>query len=207
MRTAHVATRTAAGLALLAAAAAVAAQNLVVNGGFDQTLDHWQRLGELQYSGWSDLDVDQSPASGSAWIVDDSFEAGTAYEVRRQCVPMLQPGYSYRYEYALLSDTAASTAAGRTTITFWLHGTADCSAGRLLGLGGGTTQPDLWQRGSGVFNMPAGLGSERAMEIVLAMRKEVTGPGEAIGNVDAIALVPEGLFVGDFEHLPKLPWR
>jgi hypothetical protein len=170
----------------------VAAQNLVVNGTFNQDVSLWQNP-DLPAATWSSLDANGSATSGSAQLLNNSAAASTRLYVLRQCLVAPQPGL-YRVEVAGL--VSPQSAGGRLVVSQINRPSADCSGG-FSGSGGyfiatGAT----WQRSQ--FELPNPVVAGGSIELLIGSEKDAAG-GNFVGIVDDVKLVLIRLFANGFE--------
>jgi hypothetical protein len=167
-------------LPILAAACALAlpaaAQNLLVNGGFDSTISGWARAGG-EVSAWSALDANGAAGSGSA-SVTNTFSVANVSTGIGQCVPAT-PGQSYRLAGSVRVPSGQARTGG-AMIYLDFSSDASCAVGHFLTdgrliLSGGTGQGrfDTWLPVSGTATAPA--GARAAFIACDAMKAEAGG--------------------------------
>jgi hypothetical protein len=182
----------ACGLILALVVQPAAAQNLVVNGTFNQDVSAWGNP-DPPAATWSSLDANGSATSGSAQLLNNSAAAGTRLYVLRQCFVVLQSGL-YRVEVAGLVST--QTAGGRLVVTQINRPSVDCSGGNS-GSGGYFIQVSaVWQRTQLELASLAAAGS--SIELLIGIEKDAAG-GNFVANVDDVKLVLIRLFADGFE--------
>jgi hypothetical protein len=168
------------------------AQNLVINGSFDQDVSAWGNP-DPPAATWSSPDANGSATSGSAQLLNNSAAAGTRLYVLRQCFVITQSGL-YRVEVAGL--VSSQTASGRLVVSQINRTSADCSGG-FSGSGGYFIQTGAaWQRTQ--FELPNLVVAGGSIELLIGIEKDAAG-GNFVGNVDDVKLVLIRLFANGFE--------
>lgn len=168
------------------------AQNLLLNGEFDQDVSAWENPEPLAAT-WSSLDANASATSGSAQLLNNSSMANSRHYVLRQCIVPTQGG-RYRVEVAGLVST--QSAGGRLVVSRIDRPSADCSGG-ASGSGGYFIQVgSTWQGTQFEFQNVVAAGS--SIELLIGIEKDAAG-GTFIAHVDEVRLVAMPLFVDGFE--------
>jgi len=173
-------------LAALTMAALVAgtarAQNLLVNPGFDHSLDGWTTVPNGGATAvWQGPDGDGSTGSGSARVTVPTGVPGNGYDAVSQCVAVTA-GTAYTYS-AKVRTSAALTLMQPLTIAFF-SGTA-CDGDPLGGFGPAVESPhDGWTGIADVETATAGSHSAR-----ITLSGESNGPTE-IYELDDIFFGP-----------------
>lgn len=189
---------------LAAAVASIActahAQNLLANGNFDTDLSEWNMPDATP--SWSSLDVDASPASGSAYFVNTQADANARQVVLLQCIAITEPGV-YVFGAAAYTPTGqAGTGYLVGSYAVDLHH-ADCSGG--WSAAGGFFMQSLgeWQRYAATGGMyplliVPSLNPEASILILFAVEKTEAG-GSFGGHFDAAYLIRDTIFDDGFD--------
>lgn len=184
---AAIATLTAAALALSIAAAAPA-QNLLLNGDFDDDILDWNNLDGTKQ--WNSFDPFSDPDSGSMRIQNLTSGGTTAFV--DQCVA-IEEDTSYGFEvwwYAFEFEEGNGRADVRV---FWFNGSA-CSGDLLAFDVYQSTVKGEWERASDVVTAPANAVSA---SVRLGARKFGEGPKpELLVYFDAVYLPEPGAAAG-----------
>lgn len=182
----------------LAATSPVAAQNLLVNPGFDDPdqLDGWTCTTTDGIAVWSPEDRQSSAGSGS---MEHEVSATTDDRWVRcsQCVPARQYWSYVGSAWYYWPDDPDVSQDGKTTITFSFYGDTDCTV-PLVGGGGGNGFPvlDTWvQKVTPELVAPAGAMSARFY--VFTWQYTANQPVRA--RLDDLVFAPTVLFWDDFE--------
>ena len=182
-------------LAFAAVTMPAIAQDLLVNGGFDSSLNGWQFPDAMP--AWVPLDIDGSPGSGSAYYDNAQATGGTQLVVLSQCVPVTEAGAYLVTAYGL---AATGQANGHLvgSYTLDLHHT-DCSGG-FSALGGdyiaATGQWEAFRSAAIVVSPPA--PALMSINVLLRVDKTDAG-GNFAGYFDAVSLIRDTIFMGPFD--------
>ena len=179
-------------LMLATAAQSTVAQNLVLNGSFDQNVGFWQNP-DPPPATWSSLDVNASATSGSAQLRNESSVADTRLYLLRQCLIPAQTS-QYRVEVAAL--VSPQNTGGRLVVSRIDHSSADCSGGATGFSGYFVDTSAAWQRTGG--EIPSQIAAGSSIELLIGVEKDAAG-GSFVAYVDDVRLVPSPLFVSGFE--------
>jgi hypothetical protein len=167
------------------------AQDLVINGAFDQNVSAWENP-NLPAATWSSLDASGSADSGSAQLLNNSNLANTRLYVLRQCLVLLQGG---QYRLEVTGWVQSQAAGGRLVVSRLDRPSSDCSGGSFS-QGGFFVDPGAsWQRDSIVF--PA-LVAGNSIELLIGIEKDAAG-GNFVAQVDDVKLVLMPWFASGFE--------
>lgn len=142
-----------AAVALLAAAATAHAENLLVNPGFDRSLQGWTVIHDGATTAWQQPDADGSPGSGSAKV---TFTAQGFLRVKAfsQCVPVTA-GTPYALSAKIRTQTPQAALFMAIGVEF--DTSADCTGTALGGNGLPLTPPTAdWTGVGGAGYAPDG---------------------------------------------------
>lgn len=168
------------------------AQNLLLNGEFDQDVSVWENP-EPPAATWSSLDANAAAASGSAQLLNNSSTANSRHYVLRQCLLPTQGG---RYRIEVSGLVTAQSAGGRLVVSRIDRASADCSGGSS-GSGGYFIQVGVsWQPTQFEFQHVVAAGN--SIELLIGIEKDAAG-GTFLAHVDEVRLVAMPLFVDGFE--------
>ena len=186
------------GLGALLAPPAVAAQNMVANASFDAGIEGWTTQNSLAHlvSGWSPLNADAQPGSGSAVL--ENVSAGVNQGVTlEQCLPVVG-GDRYRITGRVMVPSGGTQSLSNTaTLGWWFTADANCTTG----IGGPQSfgPPaafDTWtQVVPLLLQAPPGAS---ALKVRLLLTKVAAG-GSARAHFDDISVVPQHVFGDGFE--------
>jgi hypothetical protein len=162
--------------------------SLLANGAFAADLSGWQKAGAAT---WTSYDRYGAANSGSAYVSNTSAGANTRVPVLRQCIPVTQRGV---FLFGASSYVPATAVQGNLVASTIAHLSNDCSGG---GNASGIFLPsvDAWQDYSSSINVMYVPGS---IELTLSVDKTDAGATFA-GYFDAVYLIDDTLFSGDFE--------
>ncbi len=175
-------------------AAPAAAQNLVVNGEFDENLAFWQILNPSITAGWDALDVDDDPISGSARVVSTQSMPGSelAGSGLLQCFSVAPGARLEMSAWAYVPSGQANNALPDLNATYF----SDPSCGNFLCNNntvpcGSALSPQVdtigvWTLTETIFDVPDNVQSVR---LFLRPRKVEAG-GSVAAHFDAV-FVPE----------------
>lgn len=175
----------------------LAAQNLVLNAGFDQDTSSWSNASSISTLTWSMSDANGDPNSGSAQLVNTHPNQSNGATLT-QCIPMPQR-WAYRFSgKAMVPSGEGQLLSNSTRVDIRFSNNAECtqfSAGNIS-LGNAVNQFDTWQNyGPVVRTAPIGT---MAVQIRGLITKFPAG-GSAIGHFDDFVVEPDTLFIGGFE--------
>lgn len=175
----------------------LAAQNLVLNAGFDQDTSSWGHPASISTLAWSMSDANSNPNSGSAQLVNIHPNPSNGVTVT-QCIPMPQR-WAYRFSgKAMVPSGEGQLLSNSTRVDIRFSGNAECtqfSAGSIS-LGTAVNQFDTWQNfGPVVRTAPIGT---MAVQIRGLITKFPAG-GSATAHFDDFIVEPDTLFIGGFE--------
>jgi hypothetical protein len=186
----HALTQLGSGALLFAfGCAGASAQNLVPNGSFDAALTGWQ----IQPQGVAEpstIDIEDSPASGSALLRNDAAGTNVRVYPLRQCIQVFTPGNYFVGGYGRLP---VGQTGGRLVFSYNARFSADCTSGLFSGGGNFITTSASWglvEFYVQVTQVPA------SFEILLGLEKTPAG-GVVTGNFDEVHLVLDDLVFSD----------
>lgn len=171
-----------AGPLLLVFAGPLQAENLLDNPDFDSNLNPW--TGPAGAASWHATDIDGSPASGSARLVNDQAGSETETVALLQCFPVAPGEYQYG-GHALIPP--AQAASGSVVVRVRGYGAStDCSGGTFLISGRLASETGQWSPMSGEVTISEDQlsGANGSIEFEFAIRKTEAG-GEFVAFVDA----------------------
>lgn len=180
----------------LTAAHLAQAQELVVNGGFDGSVEGWEALNDPTASGYSDLDADNRPDSGSIWLSSSEALPGLPPPLRRQCMPLSER--SHHYVFGIDLYLTPDSQPGRGSVVYWLWSNVDCSGDPYGGLGFVGLNQGVWEHRAWDMPLPADVEAG-SLEVQLAVRKESETPGMTTAHFDNITFIADGLLLSGFE--------
>jgi hypothetical protein len=169
------------------------AQDLVINGAFDQNVSAWENP-NLPAATWSSLDASGSADSGSAQLLNNSSAAGTRLYILRQCLVLSQSG-QYRVEATGLAS--AQGAGGRLVVSRIDHRIgAECSGSQTVSGGFFIEATGSWQHDQMALQY---FDATSSIELLIGIEKDAAG-GNFVAQVDDVKLVLMPLFASGFEY-------
>jgi hypothetical protein len=177
-----------ASLSILAAAAPVAAQNLLANSHFHGNIAGWERDFGAGATDWSPLDVAGQSGSGSLRYTN-TVTAPDAAVGSFHCVPVEGGvGYDAAAEYFI---PAGQSRSGLAYIAISFHESTDCAGPSLAGSAGlpGAETPGGWVHvfSAAAFAQP----NARSARVALVVVKNEAG-GSFVAHADNVYLGREG---------------
>jgi hypothetical protein len=188
-------------IAVVAFAAPVLGQNLIVNGNFDSSTSSWNFTTPGTFTHNPSLDADGSPTSGSGQLANTSPVAfGTSFAA--QCITTgISGGSAYDWGAQIRFDTGnTQTATGRANVVVSFFDGASCSGSNL----GGFTTPnyissttDVWAQNE-ILNVVAPAGAVSAQ--LSLFTNKVEDSGTITVNFDNVVFGPAGILPVELER-------
>lgn len=182
-------------LLMLLVAGPVAAQNLVVNGGFDHDLSGWLIDGSLTAPAWSPLDKDGRRGSGSLHLRHTPADGPGRIFPLVQCIPLRKPG---RYRISGHGHIPPDQGGGHLVVGFWLsfdnpgcprfQGVEKIGGHFLVSTGGWTRFDELIE-----LALPRPVPRNAMLRISLGIDRRAGSPLFE-GYFDAISITPDLIF-------------
>ena len=189
------------GVAMMVASVA-AAQNLVVNGDFDNDVSGWTEMSSILLSWDPTSDYQNSPESGSALIVNADLSANSGAV---QCVNGIVGGEAYGLSAWLRAPTGQS-GQGNGGVFVWWYVVPNCGGSQTVGpVTGYITTSDSWVEVVAPSE-EAPPGTQSAI-VYLNNAKTSPTPGEYRVYYDHVLLTAGGaIFSDDFESGDTSAW-
>jgi len=177
-----------------------AAQNLVVNGGFESDVGSWVALSDSSLA-WDPLDADDDPNSGSALVtnLDPDPVDGTGAV---QCIDGLSGEQSYAFS-AKARFPSGQTETGRAYLLIQWRSSPGCTGDVGISESSlvSSSVPDIWLTTSNVVVSPTATQSAR---LRLSVLKNAAG-GSLDAYFDHVRLEP-AVFGDGFESGDVTAW-
>jgi hypothetical protein len=183
--------------AIVLCAAPLHAQNLVLNGGFDDSLIGWVSSGDGGINAeWSAADADDNADSGSAFVAN--FSAGPSNGVTlAQCVPV-HSGQTYILSGKVrIPSGAGQILTDKTVLSVRWYSGPDCTTanGGAVTFGPTPASFDIWV--SQQATIAARVGS-RSVEVRALVSKTAAG-GSLSAYFDDITFTSPSIFENGFD--------
>lgn len=186
---------------LVAASGVASAQNLVVNGDFDEDLSGWLvDPAAAPAPAWVAVDVDGLAASGAARLANASAEASARLYPLEQCIRLTRPG---PYRIVARGSIPPGQGGGRLVVSYWFSlDNPDCPQWQGAQASGGNYIATVgsWGRYEQAIaaDLPSPIPPDAMIKISLGIEKDAAG-GEFFGYVDAVAVVGDPVFADGFD--------
>lgn len=178
-------------LALFAFALPAGAQNLLVNGRFDDGITGWTVRPEGAAAP-SPVDIGNSPASGSALLTTNEALAAARVYPLDQCIALTATG---RYRIGASGRVVAGPSAAALVWSYFYRASATCSGGSNAA-GGRFIETPTW---SGVEQVVEVTTLPATIQVLLGIEKAPAG-GAASGHFDDVfVLLDDVTFIDGFE--------
>ncbi len=173
------------------------AQNLVLNGGFDESLIGWENSSTtIMTADWIAADANNDANSGSVQIANTSPTAENGVTLA-QCVPV-NSGQSYTYGGKVrIPSGPAQTLTNKAVISLRWYSGPDCTTptGGAITTGGSPQSTNVWVSQTGTANARVGA---RSVEVRALVSKVLAG-GTFIGQFDDITLTSPSILENGFD--------
>jgi hypothetical protein len=166
------------------------AQEISLNGGFDDALTGWELMPSGAASA-STIDIDGDPASGSAQLTSNEAVANVRVTPLRQCVVLTEPG-----RYLVGASGRIDGPGGRLVAGYVLYRATDCQGGATAAGGQYLAVAGAWDRWSRTVQ-----ADEAPQSLLLQLSLEKTAAGGTFGGLidDAYVVRTDHFFTHGFE--------
>ena len=189
-------------IAIFFACPLASAQNMLTNGNFNTDVSGWSDRSYITLL-WSADDVNASPSSGSAEVINAHPNAAVGAGISQCSTFPVTPGEAYLFRGDVLIPSGQTISGSATIGTYWTDG-PDCTGVRVgIQPRSGTSTTGAW------VHLESGweIADVDAVSVVfLAFSTKADAGGTLVAKFDELYLVPEVVLTDGFESGNTNAW-